>query len=242
MKISSSSHFYQFQINQKMATEIEQLISEFSAISYQHLWQHVLNLEKRLCALHMSTNRQFPSDDELELSIGISNAQFLKHLRDMSHHHFPDTTQFSKARQNPNDPQSLETIRQAIQKMQNVVHISKTEILFLENLVEAREEQARQKAEIHLEEVKAINELVWNLHSLSNATDFDHAYELFDDGEIQSTKGGDIYGERSYFQTAGPLILAPVFYFPSHRSGFTFAILKYEDCLAIRQRMLKLAV
>ncbi len=225
-----------------MSSEIEQLVSEFSSISDQNRWHYALNLECKLCITQMSTIRKFPSDEELELSIGISNTQVLKQLKDLSHYHFPNMSQFSIARANPNDPQSIETIRQAIKKMQNVVYISKTQILFLEQLIEARQKLAEQKAQANLGEVQAINELVWSLHSRSNATDSHHAYELFEDGEVQTTKGGELYGERSYFQTAGPMILADVFKFPCHRSGFTFAILKHEDCLAIRERMLKLAV
>jgi len=87
--------------------------------------------------------------------------------------------------------------------------------------------------------VNRINDLVAKLHDLylnvrSGVTC------LWCDGEIDFTKGGDLYGCRRRFQSAPPLqIQKNIFTFPKKDGDLSFAFLTHENAMMIRDQMLK---
>lgn len=66
-------------------------------------------------------------------------------------------------------------------------------------------------------------------------------YHLFNDGSVSSTKGGDVYGRRSFFQIFSPITeeYKNHFKFPLKGEGFTYAILTNEECVSVREEMKK---
>ena len=117
-----------------------------------------------------------------------------------------------------------------------VSSIRKTTILFLKDAFERLESQLSEKADKIL--IKEINCEVKSLHSYENA-DSHIAYELWSDGEIRSTKGGRLYGRRTFFTYETALVLPSGFEFPikAQNSNLTYAILKEHDCTRIRSFM-----
>ena len=73
-------------------------------------------------------------------------------------------------------------------------------------------------------------------------TQLDNVCELRQNGEIMTTKGGTLYGARSYFSRAPPLLSLFDWTLPITTSSTSFAILESEECAKeFRARMQTIA-
>jgi hypothetical protein len=227
---------------------IKELYNKYVLVNDNNRFMYSLTLQKQLCATTMKSLYSIgPSDEELELALGPEHTKFIITLSKLISKLFPEMTfmtELQKVIENNESPAPglADKLRAHIADMQKMVDAVNTQINYLEMIIAQRKEQAQKKVEANQDEVDAINDLVAKLHSEDNATQANDAYELYSDGEIMSTKGGELYGLRSKFQRVCPMILAPVFKFPLKKGNFTYAILKREDCYAIRERMAKLSV
>jgi len=226
--------------------EIQELYSQYRDIGNNIRTGYAMELIDKLCASTMTARSCVgPTEQQMQAALGEESANFICKLLDLINHTYPKMTfseELATAMLHGEVADGLaDRVKEYNAQLQKVVTITNTEIIYLEQLIDERKALVQLKADENSEEVRAINGLVAELHDLANA-DADHAYELFSDGEIQTTKGGELYGERSYFQCEKPMLLAPVFEFPLKRGKYTYAILKHEDCCAIRNRMANFTV
>lgn len=67
------------------------------------------------------------------------------------------------------------------------------------------------------------------------------AYILYSDGEICYTKGGDLYGARTFHQESPPICGSSLFKFPlRHDSELTYANMTLDECIRTRKMMIKI--
>lgn len=225
--------------------KIQKLYSQYQDIGNNIRSMYAMELLNKLCASTMNPYSLGPNEDQMKEALGEESTNFICKLLNLINHNYPEMTfdkEFRKAIQDGEVADELaDQLKEYNTQLQKIVDITNTEIIYLEQLIDERKELVQQKADANSEEVKAINDLVAKLHDLANAN-APEAYELFNDGEIQTTKGGELYGQRSSFQSEKPMQLPPVFKFPLKRGNYTYAVLKPEDCCAIRDRMAKFTV
>lgn len=225
--------------------EIQELYSQYQDIVHNIRSMYAMELLNKLCVSTMNPHSLAPTDNQMKEALGEESANFICKLLDLNNRTYPKMTFDKELRKAIQDGEVVDGLADQLKEyntqLRKVVDITNTQIIYLEQLIDERKELVQQKTDANSEEVKAINDLVAELHDLANA-DTDHAYELFNDGEIQTTKGGELYGQRSSFQSEKPMLLAPVFEFPLKRGKYSYAVLKYEDCCAIRDRMAKFTV
>jgi len=80
-------------------------------------------------------------------------------------------------------------------------------------------------------EKKIENNHKWELTKVDGT----HAIRLYNDGEINTTKAGHCYGQRSVFNVRPALINCPQFTFPVQIGKFSYVVLQTEE-LAIQLR------
>jgi hypothetical protein len=68
-----------------------------------------------------------------------------------------------------------------------------------------------------------------------------HAWELYNDGTIYSTKGDDLYGARSVFKMEHGMVL-PHMVFPRQDEPRSYAIVTHDEALSLRNRMISLII
>lgn len=65
-------------------------------------------------------------------------------------------------------------------------------------------------------------------------------YHLFNDGSIEATKGGDVYGQRSMWDHSSAVVsdFKDYFKFPKNGStGYSYALLTLKECNLMREKM-----
>lgn len=112
-------------------------------------------------------------------------------------------------------------------------------LLLQESIKAKRDTQVASLTDEQRQLIREIEQEAAELDDYENSSG-EHAFELFNDGELFCTKGGDLYGERSTFSFEEALVLPPMT-FPRERAGFTYAILKEEDARRIRDKMVALS-
>jgi hypothetical protein len=124
-----------------------------------------------------------------------------------------------------------------INKYKKMISYQTILIDFLNELLDDKKEKMQVLAQLMKDEVDKIINQVKEWHSEVN-TKSDKATILFSDGEIQQTKGGELFGRRSMFSILPPLGIAEVFKFPiKYNNDFTCAWLTHEQAIEIRNRM-----
>ncbi len=136
---------------------------------------------------------------------------------------------------------SCDELNDYIKKVENMRKISDVKIMILEKKVVEMEKQSMEKPHEMSSLVQEIHAEVEKLHS-KELTKNHSVYHLYNDGEITSQKGGDIYLMRTEHNWVSSLpIPKSTFTFPIEaRNGFTYAILTEPDARRIRDKMSQL--
>lgn len=115
------------------------------------------------------------------------------------------------------------------------------QIEIIENKISEIKLKHKEKYEVLQSSIEEINREVNDLNDYSLTSDI-HVYHLYNDGEIVSQKGGDLYLERSIFQMRPPLMI-PLdwFTFPIKCNGeYSYAIVDRKTADNIRIKIEKL--
>jgi hypothetical protein len=101
----------------------------------------------------------------------------------------------------------------------------------------SQEDESDEEAETPLPHtIRGIEELAFDRHDPS-LKELPHVYQLWADGWISRTKGGDLFDERTKFTEKISVIGRPLFVFPIEQDESSYAIMKREDAVEIRQLM-----
>ncbi len=84
-------------------------------------------------------------------------------------------------------------------------------------------------------DIQAINDQVLKLHDIKYTKEY-HVYELYSDGEILTTKGGELYGDRTFFSDM-PAMILPEFTFPIKNKNLSYAVMTCKDARMMRKKM-----
>ncbi len=181
-----------------------------------------------------------PSDEEVETALGpetyICYKQLCKLSRfDFDHEVVPDVRGATEV--------TAELINRAkvyVELMKTETHLIETMIMILEKTLAEKEKPLQDSLhEEKRKKMEEINRLVSDADDYENSKDY-VAYELFSDGAILGTQGGDLYRMCSTFTALPPLsCYPPVYKFPRKRGEYTYAILLKSDALRFREMMKK---
>lgn len=178
-----------------------------------------------------------PSMDDVGVIVGPDLIMTLKVLHDNCK--WPDNNIHAKIRSDINKIDNFDLLNQEMTKWLKVnlqAHYSfEVRITLLENWINSKKIIINISDEI----ISDFEQRVASAHdwSLTKKDGGEHVTKLFNDGEINSTKSGHCYGERSIFISHHPLINYPKVKFPISIGNFSYVVLPEELALQFRTEM-----
>jgi hypothetical protein len=181
--------------------------------------------------LRKITNSKYPTDEESERILGSKIWNALQVISET--YELPDTNIYELLNK-PNDA-NFSQMKTWLRKNELCVIGMELQIKILENWITSR---AR---EIPEDIIKKFEEKVASLHDWSlTEIQGDHCHRLWSDGEINSTKSGDIYGLRNVFVDESEVLGCPKFKFPVESGRYSYAVLPLETAQELRKEILEM--
>ncbi len=137
--------------------------------------------------------------------------------------------------------QACKEMKEFIEKVKKHAHINHVMVMIYQQKYDEIKSEALEKATHKDDMIKEIEELAKEHHDMSLVKER-HVTHLYNDGEITSQKGGDIYGMRNQHCMYSALIVPPISFPIEDRNGFSYAILTDENANMIRNKMKQLMI
>jgi hypothetical protein len=179
------------------------------------------------------TGMQYPTDKLLKETIG-KTYEHIEFLQKFLHSNYP-TNDLSFMYRDVTDTQAF--IKKVDTWIFNHEKMNALYTVMIDILQKWLEQNTKVISENHL--ISLQTDIV-AAHDLKLIKE-NHVYHFYSDGEITSTKGGEIYGTRSTFSMSPPLIDKFMLTLPMQNSGLTYAVVTYEKAKEFRERMIQIA-
>ncbi len=201
--------------------------------------------QKYLRLLKIVTNsNNIPSDEETIKAIGENANNTIKYLYMLEEKRKIDYEINRKVYniKNEIDDKLIQEVDQYIKNNEYVSKINDMRIMILSDII--KENESKIELQENKNEINEINKEVKSLHNPKLKENM-RVYHLWSDGEIDSTKGGEIYNMRSTFTMKPPITKnGSYFSFPVLNDGKdnsqTYAIIEENDAYMIREKMKKI--
>jgi hypothetical protein len=180
-----------------------------------------------------NNNNFLPTMDEVNLVVGSELAITLSILS--KNYKWPDNKLYKKINENSSkniDNELIKEMEKWLEINSETYHIFEVKITLINNWIKSQKVQKDISIDIINDfEKRVALEHDWSLTKI----DGQHVIRLYSDGEINSTKSGYCYGDRSVFTSHPPLINYPKVKFPAGCNDFSYVVLPTEE-LAIKFR------
>lgn len=218
-------------------SESNNYLEQITIVNRENKFMTYLHLLNQVCG-HLTGKYQLcPTDEQIEKCMSKTQCNSLNILNELY-----DKTSFQLNNDvyevlysgNKEKIKAIEChVKTYITSQRKANNVVKTMITLVEDIINSKKKVGNK------EQILTINSKVTKLHNMSHVEDR-HVYELWSDGEIRSTKGNGLYGQRSFFTTKKSMVLPEGFVFPvSYTDDLSYAIMSLDECDEIRSEMLK---
>jgi hypothetical protein len=210
--------------NKRYGFTIISLMKQVTGSEYGHGLEEVLGASYYTYLLLNKLIKDYPINYEiLRKHQGVATSSIIK---------FDDSIDWSD---------SYNELQEFIANVEKQNSIQQVCIMILQKKINDIQQSVDDKNVHNQKKIKEIEDMAKELHNVDLIKEHT-VNHLYNDGELISQKGGDIYLMRSTFSIQPSLILPKMSFPEDDWNGYSYAILSDADCQSIRQKMIELTI